>query len=182
MILDQLRIFIAVAEREHMTRAVAALNLTQSATSAAIAALEDRHGTVLFERIGRGIRRTKAGHRFLPEARAVLARAEAASRLLDDVADLRRGRLALSASQTLANHWLPGVMVRFHRAHPGIEVSLTIGNSAQVVTDVLDLRADLGFAEGQDALAGLVSTALGGDELWLVVAPGHPCADGAPGR
>ncbi|HJO49109.1 MAG TPA: LysR family transcriptional regulator, partial [Sulfitobacter pontiacus] len=40
MTLDQLRIFVAVAEREHMTRAAEALNQTQSATSAAIAALE----------------------------------------------------------------------------------------------------------------------------------------------
>ena len=41
MTLDQLRIFVAVAEREHMTRAAEALNQTQSATSAAIAALEE---------------------------------------------------------------------------------------------------------------------------------------------
>ena len=60
MTLEQLRIFLAVAEREHVTRAAEALNLTQSATSAAIAALEARHGTRLFERIGRGIRLTAA--------------------------------------------------------------------------------------------------------------------------
>ena len=55
MTLEQLRIFIAVAERQHVTEAARALNLTQSATSAAIAALEERHDVRLFDRVGRGI-------------------------------------------------------------------------------------------------------------------------------
>src|SRR3546814_10149610 len=76
MTLDQLRIFVAVAEREHVTQAARALNLTQSAVSAAIATLEDRHGAHLFDRVGRGIALTEAGRAFLPEARAVLARVE----------------------------------------------------------------------------------------------------------
>ena len=44
MTLEQLRIFVAVAEKQHMTQAANELNLTQSATSAAIAALETRYG------------------------------------------------------------------------------------------------------------------------------------------
>ena len=73
MTLEQLRIFVAVAERLHMTRAAEALNLTQSAVSAAVAALEARHGTQLFDRVGRGLALNAAGAAFLPEARAVLA-------------------------------------------------------------------------------------------------------------
>ena len=72
MTLDQLRIFVAVAERQHMTRAAAALNLTQSAVSAAIAALEARHDVRLFQRVGRGIELTDAGRGLLADARAVL--------------------------------------------------------------------------------------------------------------
>ena len=52
MTLEQLRIFVAVAEREHVTRAAVDVNLTQSATSAAIAALEARYDIKLFDRIG----------------------------------------------------------------------------------------------------------------------------------
>src|SRR3546814_17980483 len=86
--LDQLRIFVAVAEREQVTQAARALNLTQSAVSAAIATLEDRHGAHLFDRVGRGIALTEAGRAFLPEARAVLARVEAASTVLADLSGL----------------------------------------------------------------------------------------------
>ena len=78
MTLEQLRIFVAVAERQHVTQAARALNLAQSAASAAIAALEDRYQTALFHRVGRGITLTEAGRLFLVEAKAVLARAESA--------------------------------------------------------------------------------------------------------
>ncbi len=80
MTLDQLRIFVAVAERQHVTRAAEALNLVQSAVSTAIANIEGRHATKLFHQplAGRGIELTEAGRVFLVEARAVLARAEAA--------------------------------------------------------------------------------------------------------
>src|ERR1700739_133761 len=55
MTLEQLRIFAAVAEKQHVTQAARELNLTQSASSAAIAALEERYGVKLFDRVGRGI-------------------------------------------------------------------------------------------------------------------------------
>ena len=74
MTLEQLRIFVAVAEREHLTRAAESLCLTQSAVSAAVAQLEARFGVKLFDRIGRGIALTEAGRLFLPEARADLSR------------------------------------------------------------------------------------------------------------
>jgi DNA-binding transcriptional LysR family regulator len=61
MTLDQLRIFVAVAERQHVTQAARALNLAQSAASNAIAALESEHDTQLFDRVGRRIELTEAG-------------------------------------------------------------------------------------------------------------------------
>ena len=69
MTLEQLRIFVAVAEKQHVTQAAGELNLTQSATSAAIAALEARYGIKLFDRIGRGVVLTQTGRDFLIEAR-----------------------------------------------------------------------------------------------------------------
>ncbi|KAB0676094.1 LysR family transcriptional regulator [Aureimonas leprariae] len=51
MTLEQLRVFVAVAEREHMTEAAKALNLPQSATSAAVAASQEGHDVKLFDRV-----------------------------------------------------------------------------------------------------------------------------------
>ncbi|MEC8292765.1 MAG: LysR family transcriptional regulator, partial [Pseudomonadota bacterium] len=61
MTLDQIKIFLAVAERRHVTRAAEMLNMTQSAVSSAISTLESQHSVKLFDRVGRGIALTQAG-------------------------------------------------------------------------------------------------------------------------
>ena len=176
MTLDQLRIFVAVAEREHVTRAAEALHLTQSAVSAAVASLEERHGAKLFHRVGRGIVLTEAGTLFLREARAVLARVEGAELVLAELGGLKRGTLTLQASQTIAGYWLPRHLVAFRRAHPGVDVRLSVGNTAGVARAVHDGAVDLGFVEGRVDLPGLESRAVARDRLVVVVMPDHPWA------
>ncbi|MFY0398842.1 LysR family transcriptional regulator [Brevundimonas naejangsanensis] len=176
MTLEQLRIFVAVAERLHMTRAAEALHLTQSAVSAAVQALETRHGTRLFDRVGRGLALNAAGTAFLPEARAVLARAEAAERLLDELAGLKRGSVRLFASQTIAAYWLPPRMAAFAQSHPGVELHLSIGNTHRVVEAVLGGEAELGLIEGAEDAPRLERTRIGADRLIVVAAPDHPLA------
>lgn len=121
MTFEQLAIFVAVAEREHLTRAAEALRLTPSAVSASIKALEAFYNVQLFQRVGRGIELTQAGRAFLGEARAVLARAEAASLVLSELGSLSRGKLTIHASQTIATYWLPPRLMAFHDRYPGIE-------------------------------------------------------------
>lgn len=176
MTLEQLRIFVAVAELEHMTRASQSLNLTQSATSAAIAALEARYATKLFNRIGRRIELTDAGRVFLVEARAVLARAAAAETVLSDFAGLSRGSLSLAASQTVGNYWLPPLIHRYQSLHPGIRLSLRIGNTEQVAAWVIEGMADLGVIEGKLDEPALAIQPIADDELVLVVGNRHPWA------
>ena len=178
MTLEQLRVFVAVAERQHMTRAADALHLAQSAVSAAVAALEARHGAKLFSRVGRGIELTEAGTLFLGEARAVLARAEAAELVLSELAGLRQGTLSLHASQTIASYWLPRHLVAFRRAHPGIDLRLSVGNTAQVAKAVRDGLAELGFVEGALDDPALGITEIAKDQLVVVVAADHPDCSG----
>ena len=176
MTLEQLRIFVAVAEREHVTRAAAELNLTQSATSAAIAALEHRHAIKLFDRVGRRIVLTDTGRLFLNEARAILARAAMGERVLSDLAGLKRGRLSLAASQTVGNYWLPRRLALFRARHPGIETPLVIGNTETVAAAIHDGLADIGFVEGEIDDPLLAQETVAKDDLAIVVAPGHPWA------
>ncbi|GJD67041.1 LysR family transcriptional regulator [Methylobacterium frigidaeris] len=176
MTLDQLRIFVAVAERQHVTRAAEVLNIAQSAVSAAVSGLEGRHAVKLFHRVGRGIELTDAGRVFLGEARAVLARAEAAERVLADLSGLRRGILRVHASQTIASHWLPRYLVAFRAAYPAVTVRLAVGNTADVARAVNEGAAELGFVEGQVDDPALASAAVAHDRLVLVVPPGHPFA------
>lgn len=168
MTFEQLRIFVAVAEREHMTDAARALNLTQSAVSAAIAALEARHAVRLFDRVGRGIVLTNSGRLFLGEARAVLARAGLAEIALAEIAGLRRGTLRLVASQTIVAYWLPPMLANYRALHPGIDVDLSIGNTERAAALVEDGQADLGFVEGQVHSPALAINQVGEDRLLVV--------------
>lgn len=177
MTLEQLRIFVAVAEAPSMTRAAEMLHLTQPAASAAVAALEGRHAARLFDRVGRRLELSAAGRIFLPEAKAVLARADAARRVLADLAGLERGEVRIVASQTVATYWLPAVLARFAAAHPGIALPLAVGNSAGAAAAVSDGRADLGFVEAEVTDDQLRVQAIGGDRLGLYAAPGHRLAE-----
>ena len=170
MTLEQLRIFIAVAEKEHMTAAARAINVTQSAASAAIAALEERHGVKLFHRVGRGIALTEVGRAFLDEARSVLARAASAERVLIEFGDLTRGTLKLVASQTIAAYWLPTILADFSARYPGITVDLAIANTEQAAVLVREGDADLGIVEGAVDDPAVAHWVIGQDRLLLIQA------------
>ena len=176
MTLEQLRVFVEVAERLHVTRAAAILNMTQPAASAAIHALETRLGTALFNRVGRGLELTEAGIVLLPEAKVVLAKVWGAEQALADLNGLLRGRLRLWASQTIAGYWLPPTLYRYHVAHPGVMVELHIGNTQQVSRAVLDGAADLGFVEGDVDEPVLAQIPVAVDQLVMVVAKSHELA------
>jgi DNA-binding transcriptional LysR family regulator len=176
MTLEQLRIFVEVATRLHVTQAAGVLNLTQSAVSASVAALEAQHGVRLFDRVGRRIELTEAGAIFLPQAQALMAQAEGTRLLLEDLSRETRGRLRLAASQTVANYWLPQRMVALHGAHPGITLSLSVANTAGVARAVQEGAADLGLVEGAVSEGDLHRQVVARDELVLVVAMSHPLA------
>ncbi|GBR38282.1 LysR substrate-binding domain-containing protein [Gluconobacter kondonii] len=170
MTLDQLRLFIAVAEREHVTAASQAMNVTQSAVSAAIAALEARYGIKLFHRVGRGIALTDAGRLFLPEARAVVAQASAAENVLKDISGLRGGQLKAVASQTIAAYWLPAILVAFRKRYPDIKVELAISNTEEAARMVREGEAEVGIVEAVVDDPALLQWPVGEDHLILVQA------------
>lgn len=176
MTLEQLRIFIAVAEREHLTRAAETLHLTPSAVSSAIRVLEERYGIALFHRTGRRIELTEAGLAFLPEARATLARATSADLFLTEIGGLKRGTLAIAASQTVGGYWLPPLLLRFHEAYPAIDIRMVGGNTEQAAEAVLEGRAELGIVEGEVDHPALSQRIVARDRVLVVAPPGHPLA------
>ncbi len=173
MTLDQLRVFVEVAERGHVTRAAAALHISQSAASAAIAALEDLYQIKLFDRVGRGIQLSEPGRIFLREARAVLERASRAQSVLHDLAGTPAGPIALAASQTIATYWLPRRLATFHRANPSVRLNVTIRNTHEVESAVADGEVTIGLVEGPTQHPAVIRTRLDHDQMVLVVATGQ---------
>jgi len=174
MTLEQLTIFIAVAEREHLTQGAAAVGLTPSAASAAVKSLESFYNVPLFNRVGRRIELTREGRVFLDEARRTVAQARATAAVLSELGGLRTGVLDLMASQTVANYWLPPHLLRFSRRYPGIAVNFSVGNTTEVAQAVISGRVELGFIEGSIDEPALASTAMVEDRL--VVVTGSPIA------
>ena len=171
---EQLRIFVAVAERGHVTRAAELLGMSQSAASAAIKALEQGSGVRLFNRVGRAIELSPAGRRFLPEAKAVLERIAAARHVLENASQTIAGSIAIAASQTIASYWLPRRLAAFQEEHPAVRLDVSIGNTRQVENKVLDGTADLGLVEGRTESDLLRRARVDVDRLMLVVARTHP--------
>lgn len=173
MTLEQLRVFLAVAQESHVTRAAARLNMTQSSVSAALAALEGRHGVRLFNRVGRGIELTEAGRLFRPEAQAVLDKAADAGRLLKDLSGAPSGSLILHASQTVASYWLPKRLMAYRERHRQVDLHMSVGNTRGAAEAVLAGRADLAVVEGRVDAPALTMTKVGEDRLVLVVGRRH---------
>lgn len=180
MTLEQLRIFVCVAERLNMTRAAEVLHITQSGVSASIGALESAYGTALFDRVGRRIELSVAGQAFLVEAEKVLNQVRTAQRTLSDLSNLRRGTVSICASQTIGNYWLPQVIADFRDRFPHLSIELHISNTAAVGRMILDGGAEIGFVEGEYADAALTGFDLDGDQMCIFVPPGHPWANRAP--
>ena len=180
---EQLRIFVAVAERGHVTRAAELLGMSQSAASAAIKALEQGSGVLLFNRVGRAIELSPAGRRFLPEAKAVLERIALARNVLENASQTIAGSVAIAASQTIASYWLPRRLAAFQEEHPAVRLDVSIGNTRQVENKVLDGTADLGLVEGRTESDLLRRVRVDVDRLMLVVAKTHPdVAELSPGQ
>lgn len=174
MTLDQLRIYIEVADRGHVTRAAEALDMSQSAVSAAIAALESAYQIKLFDRVGRGIQLTETGRTFLREARAVVDRASMARAVLQDLAGGPTGPVSIAASLTIATYWLPRRLAAFHAANPGVRLDVVIRNTHDVETAVIDGEASVGLVEGPTQHPALTRQPIDHDRLVLVVAADQP--------
>ncbi|MBM0232372.1 LysR family transcriptional regulator [Micromonospora sp. STR1_7] len=144
MQLHQLRYFVAVAEVRHFTQAADLVGITQPSLSKQIHALETDLGAPLFERVRGNIALTAAGEVLLPLAKRILADVETATREVQELVGLRRGRVRLGATPSLATSLAPPVLRRFRDAHPTVDLRIEEGGSQDLVRDLL--RGDLDLA------------------------------------
>ncbi|ORM02764.1 LysR family transcriptional regulator [Prescottella equi] len=177
MELRQLEYFVAVAEEANFTRAAARVHVSQSGISAQIRQLENDLGAPLFDRSTRVAALTVAGEAVLAHARAALAAARAVRDAVDDVNQLVRGRLEVGMVTACTVTPLFDALSSFHRAHPGIDVSLREDNSDRLVDDVRAGAVDLALVGVAGAEpAGLHSFTVVRERLVAAVPGNHPLA------
>lgn len=180
MELRQLEYFVAVAEHRHFTRAARDLHVAQSGLSASIRALERELGTELFIRSTRSVELTDAGRALLTEARHTLNSAAAAREAVAAVRGLVRGRLVVGTIQCLGALDVAALLTRFHAAHPGVEIGLRQGGSAELLAQVRTGDVDVAFVSvPANVPAGVTLTELGSEPMVLACAAEHRLADAA---
>ena len=175
MELRQLRYIVALAEERSFTRAANKVLVAQPALSQQIAKLETELGVPLVDRTTRRVGMTEAGERLVEHARRVLRQVEVAQEELADLAGLRRGRLLIGASQTVAGFDLLGLLATFHRRYPGVDLAvredLSVSLAAQLRADELDL-AFITIPSGP-ATEGLDRRLVSSEDLVAVLPPDH---------
>ena len=177
MELRQLAYIDAVATHRHFTRAAGAIGVAQPALSHQIKRLEQELGATLFHRSRAGVRLTEAGEILLPRVRRALAELVAGREELAAITGLQTGRVRLGAMQALGPLDLPRAIARFHREHPGIEVTLSEESTAGMQQLVLDGQLDLAIAALDVSIPDqLSSQALLSEPVLLAVPDRHPLA------
>jgi len=178
MDLRQLEVFVAVAEEASFSRAADRLHVVQSAVSATIRNLEREWGVALFHRTTHSVGLSAEGRALLPDARAALAAAAAVGHAVDEVRGGLRGTLALGIMQRGGGGIsVAAVLAAFRDEHPGVDVAVRQGGSADQAERVRAGELDLAFLGLPDAeLPGLELTTLAEDRLALACHPGHRLA------
>ncbi|MBD3887084.1 LysR family transcriptional regulator [Phormidium tenue FACHB-886] len=177
MTLDQLKVFLAVSEHLHFTRAAEALHLTQPCASAAIRSIETEYGVKLFKRIGHHIEITQAGTLLQAETRKILAQVALAEQRLRELNDLQRGELKIGSSFSIGNYWLPKKIYQFKQQYPGITINCTLGNAEEIGEGTASGAFDLGLVTTamKPALQPCLSKEMvGTSRLQIVVGHSHP--------
>lgn len=169
--------FLRIADAGSFSAAAAALHLSQPAVSKRIAALEQRLGRRLFDRIGRQVLLTEAGRTLLPYARRVLDDLEDGRRALSQLSGRVAGRLSVGTSHHIGLHRLPPVLKRFTQAYPGVDLDLHFMDSEVACQAVLAGQLELGVVTlPAEPLPGLETRPVWDDPLAVVVAPEHALA------
>ena len=138
-----LRSLVAIADSRRIASAAERVNLTQSAVSHQIRALEAHYGVSLFERGREGVRFTRAGERLLALARDVLARIAEAERDVLRLKDDARGELRIALECHTCFDWLMPVMDEFRRRWPEVEIDLVAGFHPKPLDLMTSGKADL---------------------------------------
>lgn len=174
--LRQMEYLVAVVEERSFTRAAETLNVTQSALSHQIKALEREVGGALLERLPRGVGLTPMGRAFLPHAELAVRSAGLARRAAKAAAGAEGGELHIATLHALAIGALPPVLARWRRVFPDVRLHLREYLTTDELRDHVDRGvADIAIGPRPERWAGPV-VSLGTEEIMIVVSRDDPLA------
>lgn len=171
-----LSLFVSVARQGSISAGARASHLAVGAASKRISDLEAALDTQLLYRNAAGVELTEAGQACLVHALRVLQEVEQMAGTLSDYALGVRGQVRIAANTSSLTQFLPEDLASFMEAHPAVRIDLEEQNSSDIVTAVLENRADIGVFADRTPAAGLATVPYRLDELVLIVPQRHPLA------
>lgn len=174
--LRQLRAFVAVYQLRKLSAAAERLFVTQSAVSVLIRQMEEGLGTRLFDRTTRSLQPTQAAQEAVVVAERILRDVDDLGSGFRDLTGLRRGRICLAITPTLAEILLPRVVRRFTTQYPDIRVVVDDCAPDQFVSRVTGEHVDFGIGTPERPGADVDTQTLVRDHLSLVCPRDHPLA------
>ncbi|MHB8621173.1 MAG: LysR substrate-binding domain-containing protein [Chloroflexota bacterium] len=175
MNLGRLELFCEVIDRGGFTAAADHLNLTQSAVSQYVKALEEQVGSELLVREGRRIYPTEAGEVIYHAAREVSRVWDEAQVTVRELRGAEAGSSRVGASSP-GDYVLPPLITRFISVHPKAHIVLTIDRPERIAQQVLEGEVDFGFVASTGTPEGLLTEPVRQEELLVVAAAYHPFA------
>lgn len=176
MDMRRLEVFCKVVELKSFTEAAKALSLSQPTVSEHIRILEEVLSERLLDRLGREVLATPAGRVFYRYARSIVQMRDEAVQALEQFRGTLAGKLVLGGSTIPGTYLLPRFIGAFKSAHPAIQITLRIADTAEVVAGVLDGNLEAGLIGSQWRDRRLAMEELFSDELVLAVYTNHPWA------
>ncbi len=178
MELRHLRYFVAVAEKENVSRAALKLRVSQPGISRQIRDLEDEIGGQLFKRSAKSLKLTEAGAVFLAEAKAILLRADEAVQAVRAVMNGERGQIQVGYAPSPTVELLPCALHAFQNLAPDVRVTLHDLSSEEMLRGLHEGKLDmcLMVKPSVKALRGLKFDLLREYPTCVAMSPRHPLA------
>lgn len=173
--LRQLEFLRETARTGSLAAAAAALHVTAPAVGQQLRLLERTIGLALVERDRSGQRLTEAGREVVASARRIEAELTACADLLESLRRAESGHVTLGAVST-AKYFAPRLLAHFQREHPGIRVSLDIGNRQEVLASLEDYEVDLAIMGRAPSRLEVDQEVVADHPYAIVARPDHPLA------
>ncbi|SFR62290.1 LysR family transcriptional regulator [Anaeromicropila populeti] len=171
MSLPSYQIFYAVVQQGSFHKAAEVLDLTPSAISHSITALEKEFGFSLFIRSKNGVRLTSSGEAVYPNIIKVLNSQEALLQCVSELNGLQKGCVKIGAFNSVCTNWMPRIIRTFQSLYPDIEISVFQGTYDDVIEWIKNGDVDFGFLSAS-CTRELSITPLYRDQLVCVVPKG----------
>ncbi len=171
--LHRLKIFKKVAEMKSYTIAAKELYLTQPTVSQHIAQLEEYIGSKVFDRTSKEVLLTREGEILCKFAKKIIALTDEAEQTIKLYKGLKSGHIVIGASTIPGEYIIPSMLGRFRTAYPGINSSIRIGDTEEIIQLLIDYSVDIGIVGAKVENRQIDYTPFDKDELIIIVPSNH---------